>query len=95
MPKELKTSVYSIDGLSLDEIWDIGKGVAVSRKRNLRGRGELPSAFIDNEIKELSLDRDDSPPGHANIIDWPDEELMQIQLSTKLADRCGAPLLAR
>lgn len=79
-----QTSVFGVNGITDKEIWNIGIDVANIRKKTLYGRGDLASDFITDI--GLSLDIDNTPPKHANIVNWPEDRVKRQQLALKLAD---------
>ena len=68
-PPELRLSVFRIERLAEDEIWRIGHEIDAGRSENLRARAD----FSSDEVIRIGLRaiRDEPPPRHANIVDWP------------------------
>jgi len=91
MPKDLKTSVFGIDGLIDKDIWAIGEAVIAASGRTLHGRGDLNSTTVIDS--GLSLDFNNTPHRHVDIVGWPPDELLQRQSALKLADNCVLKLL--
>lgn len=85
MPHRGETSVFRVDGLSSEEVWDIGIDfVARNRRQALKGRADLDVAHV--LVVNLKVEPDTTPhPRHANIVDWPAEKHEQKMMATKLA----------
>lgn len=80
----LEVSVFRITGLPEVEIWSVGElEVAEKSGRTLRARADISVATV--QAKELHADLDDIPPGHANIVGWPDEKSKQKLMAIELA----------
>ena len=74
---QLSTSVTS--GLSESETWSL------CLLDHFYGRGDLEvGAFLS---LDLIVDRDDNPPRHVNITDWPHDKASQKSLAQQLAAR--------
>ena len=71
MPKGGQTSVFRIGGLTESKVSEVGQR-EVGKQRNFHGWG----VFIARAIPRvgLRLDPDDTPPRHANIVGWPDND---------------------
>ena len=69
--KELKLSIFHVDGLDDPDIRAIGDNVVRLHRtaRRLHGWAEFDEAAVAEA--NLRTDRDDDPPRHANIVDWP------------------------
>ena len=83
---DLKLSVFRIDGLKAEEIWEIGQREvidAMSIPKVLYGIAELRANKFQE--KDLVIDPDNTPPRHANIIGWPEEEARCISIALELA----------
>lgn len=69
--RQLELSVFRVDGLGQEAIQEIG--VDVVRRRpdanRLYGWAELDEAAV--QLVSLTVDDDNTPPRHANIIGWP------------------------
>lgn len=78
-------SVFCVSGLSENAIWEIGENVGNQSDRKLLGRADI--AALPVYEAGLSIDRNDIPFRHANIIGWPDEDsaikLAAIELAQK------------
>ena len=85
-PLDKCLSVYRIDGLQLDEIWDIGQNMvvlAMPQPRKLYGVADIKAGIVERE--KLEIDPDDVPPRHANIIGWPEDQAQQMSIAQGLA----------
>lgn len=79
-------STFVVTGMEHAQIEHLGnKHVAIPRNKTLYGWSLIKASIV----RELGLcaDRNDEPPGHANILGWPEaeEDIMELQL--KLASR--------
>lgn len=80
----LQTSVFRTLGLTQPEIWHIGLEIGSLRGRTLRGRADiLVGVVLDSG---LTIDPDNTPPRHANIVGWPEEKHEQLMLAMELAE---------
>jgi hypothetical protein len=85
-PPNLRLSIYNINGLSLEEIWDIGEKNVVSAMtppRSLYGVAEIQAGVVFRQ--GLAVQADNIPPRHANVIGWPPEEAGQMAIAQELA----------
>lgn len=74
-------SVFRISSLSENEIWIIGENL---RSLSLLGRADVQASYVFQI--ELSIDPDNTPQHHANIIGWPSQD-SEIKLKAiELAD---------
>jgi hypothetical protein len=89
--RSLQTSVFGVSGITEAEIWGIGKEVAKQRSLTLYGRGDVSSSYI--QAINLSLEIDNTPRLHANIIDWPEKKVEQQQRAIKLANKSNLILI--
>ena len=88
-PQDLRLSVFRIDGLSTENIWEIGQVNVVERMTppgNLHGVGKIQAS----DVRELHLDidPDNSPSRHACIVGWPEgdeEKHKRMSLAQELA----------
>lgn len=81
--KNGETSAFRVAGLSDAEIWEIGeREVAQKRNQPLLARGDIDVAKVI--ALDLKVNPDNSPPGHANIIGWP-EKSAQKAIAIELA----------
>lgn len=81
----MRLSVFCVSGLSENAIWEIGENVGNQSDRKLLGRADIAALPVYDA--GLSIDRNDIPFRHANIIGWPDEDsaikLAAIELAQK------------
>ncbi len=88
-------SVFRIDGLTLEEVWEIGKRGVIDlmvQPKELHGLADIKVS----QVKEVNLevDPDDNPPRHANLIGWPEEKHRQKLVAAELAARAKLVLRA-
>jgi len=76
-------SVFVITTWTEEKIWQVGQdAVANPRQKTLKARGDVPvSVVLENG---LTIDLDNTPPGHANVLRWPDKS-EQKAIAIKLA----------
>jgi hypothetical protein len=84
MPRNGEVSVFRIDGLNDNQIWNIGSQVALKTKRNLHARGDIPVHTV--RVIGLDVVIAEPPPRHANIVGWPENDkprhkLIALQLA--------------
>jgi hypothetical protein len=82
-PKDNKTSVFRIEGLSLAEVCALGEGIAGPLGKTLYGSGQLPTKHVEG--LGLFVEPDDRPFRHANISGWPAEKSERLSLAQQLA----------
>lgn len=83
-PADLRLSVFRVEGLDNNKIWQIGEKKVVSQSgKTLYGRAEIRAQLV--EKTGLSIDPDNNPPRHANIIGWPLEKNEQKLIALELA----------
>lgn len=85
-PPGRRLSVYRIDGLSLDEVWDIGENnvvLAMSPPKTLYGVADIKAGVVERQ--SLKIEADDIPLRHANVVGWPEQEAEQMSLAQVLA----------
>lgn len=93
-PKDLRLSVYRIDGLQIEEIWEIGQREvidAMGQPKILYGIADVKVSTVQEN--NLKVEPDDRPPRHANIIGWPEEKEKQKIIAQELA--AGAKLVLK
>jgi len=81
-PEDLKLSVFRIDGLHADLIWNLGS--SLRKKRTLHGRADILYRDV-SEIEPLLAIAEPPPPLHANIVGWPSEKSERLLLAADLA----------
>ena len=80
-------SVFRIDGLAEDEVWDLARAhvlPSLSAGRRIHGRGDLTADDVV-AVSPLAVDFDDTPRRHANVVDWPQNRAEQKVLAQALA----------
>lgn len=85
-PPDLHLSVFRIDGLQLEEIWEIGQREvidAMSQSRELKGIADVKALKVQEN--DLEIEPDNIPSRHANIIGWPEEKEKQKIIAQELA----------
>lgn len=97
-PASRETSVSRHDREPIDRLWEIGRVVAATSGRNLKGAAFVTAAQV--RAVKLTVFPDEPPPRHAAIRNWPwfegDEDgtrSAHLEIATKLAEAAGAPLL--
>ena len=92
-PRDLKLSVFKIFNLSEDNIWEIGKKVieALKEKRTLYGIAEIKAIEVLNN--SLTINIDNKPLYHANIVGWPKDKSERKLIAIKLANNATLKLL--
>ena len=76
-------SVFVITGWTEEKIWQVGQEfVATPQGKSLEARGDVSASVI--WASNLSIDLDNAPPGHANVLGWPDKS-EQKAIAIKLA----------
>ncbi|MDQ6993168.1 MAG: hypothetical protein Q9M31_06795 [Mariprofundus sp.] len=90
--KNGETSVYQINGLSNEEVWEIGdRFVGAIIGRHILGHAEIPSGSILS--KSLSIIPKPKPhPLHADIMNWPESSSEKKALAIKLAAEASLKL---
>lgn len=84
--RDLRLSIFRIDGLTLEELWEIGQREVINAmpiKKQLYGVADIKAREIQ-EV-ELEVECDNRPPRHANIIGWPTEKDKQKIIALELA----------
>ena len=83
--RALELSVFHVDGLDEGDIARIGNDVVAEHPtaKRLHGWGEFDEVAVCKA--GLRIDRDDNPPRHANIVDWPKKPEERKQRQQTLA----------
>ncbi len=73
-PTNLRLSVFRIDGLKLDEVWEIGQKEVIDvlpQSKTLYGMADIKAS----KVREFALEIEPSntPPRHADICGWPEK----------------------
>lgn len=85
-PEDLRLSVFRIDGLQLDEIWEMGQRKVIDatpQSKVLYGIADIKVSKVQQN--NLKVDPDNNPIRHANIIGWPQEKERQKIIALELA----------
>ena len=73
-PPSLRLSVFRIDGLSTEAVWDIGQREVINTmsqpSRTLYGMADIKVLSVQEN--NLVVDPDKTPVRHANIVGWPE-----------------------
>jgi hypothetical protein len=78
------TSTFDVDGLSRDDIWELGRAkVAVPRNKTLYGHAELRTADVLGV--GLAVARSQPPERHCDIVQWPAEKEDRMSVAQELA----------
>jgi len=84
-PPDSQLSTFNIDDLASPEIWAIGESVLLEQPiGTLYGRADLQAKSVyDNGLRPL---RDDEPPRHVVIVDWPADKAQIKNKAQRLAE---------
>jgi hypothetical protein len=95
LPRNGETSIFRINNLGDEQIWDMGENcVALISFRTLLARGDLIASGIFEEGLEIKPDTRKHKL-HANIVGWPLEEPGKVKfIATNLADKAQLHLKA-
>ena len=70
-------SVFVVSKWDEEKIWQVGKKyVANPLGKTLKARGDIKVSVVVEH--GLAVDKDDIPPGHANVLGWPDKSEQKI-----------------
>lgn len=78
-----KLSVFRIVGLDDAAIWDIARRHIAARDRPVYGRSEIKAGAV--LPTGLTIDPDNAPVRHANIVGWPAEKSARRLLAQELS----------
>ena len=70
----LRLSVFRIDGLKLDEVWEIGQREVIDvlpQSKTLYGMADIKASKV-REF-DLEIEPSNTPPRHADICGWPEK----------------------
>lgn len=73
-PLNLRLSVFRIDGLKLDEVWEIGQREVIDvlpQPKTLYGMADIKASKV-REF-DLEIEPSNTPPRHADICGWPEK----------------------
>lgn len=85
-PRDLRLSVFRIDGLTTEEIWEMGHRrviLAMKQPRQLYGVAEIKAASVTRV--NLNIVPDPLPDRHANIVGWPTDQARHLSIAQQLA----------
>ena len=88
-PPNYCLSVFRIDGLTTEQVCQIGQQKVISKRpgRTLHGFANIVAqAFLD---ANLTIDPDNNPPRHASVVGWPKDKPQQISIAQELAASAG------
>ena len=92
-PPNLQLSIFRIKDLKDPEIWEIGIKQVVEKMKqpkNLHGRADIKA--VDIFDVDLQIEPDNTPPRHANIINWPDQKEKVKSIAQELAAKASLRL---
>lgn len=84
-PINLRLSVFRIDGLELEEVWQIGQTEVIDvlpQPKPLYGMASIKASKVRE--CELEIEASKNPPRHADILGWP-EKAKQKSVAQQLA----------
>ena len=81
-PPNKKLSVFHTEHINEIQIWQLADK-HISLEKRVKFRADITSKNV--EETNLSIDLDNKPKFHANIIGWPDRKDMQKAYAIKLA----------
>jgi hypothetical protein len=84
--KGLTLSVERVDGLNMDQIWELGRTDVIEKMptpKTLYGVGEIKTSTVLSQ--KLTVVPDPLPCRHANLLGWPTEKFKQISITQELA----------
>jgi len=82
--ERLETSVFRVKELTNDENWNIGDWVAKRRKPSLKARADLEVRLV-TQIGLSVVPETSQHYRHADIADWKDDELENLNFQAELA----------
>lgn len=90
-PYQGKVSVFQTETWPEDKVRDCGIAVARERGKRLYGwvilsASEVPDQLPLGQECQLTVEFDNTPPGHANIIGWPSDKDDVLEWQGELAD---------
>lgn len=88
-----ETSIFQINDLTEEKIWELAEeNITKKSGRSVYARADLFTLSITVD-GELSVEADNNPPKHANIIGWPEKKHERQHLANKLASRVNKLLI--
>ncbi|MDR5729830.1 MAG: hypothetical protein RB191_20650 [Terriglobia bacterium] len=79
-------SVTRHNDLSGQQLWDIGRNIAISRQKPLLGRADVSAATVRCQSLEIAPDPVHDNPNHAIISGWPADKAAQKSIAQQLAE---------
>ena len=83
----LETSVFRVNGLGPEGIWDLARKHVVPAGRRVHGRADIATSVLESTAPPLSVEIDNVPPRHGNLVNWPPEPDDQLAVAQELAER--------
>jgi hypothetical protein len=87
-PIPLELSVTRHVNFTEDDIWNVGRRIAIRTSRTLYGRADVKTAHVTAQglSVESKPDPDLDNPNHANIIDWPPDKDARKMCALEIAN---------
>lgn len=83
-PADLQLSVFRIDGLNKNQLWEIGQSCIRNRpQKTLYGVADIKVFKV--QTRGLHVAPDNIPVRHANIVGWPEEIARRNSIAQELA----------
>jgi hypothetical protein len=80
-----RLSIFLTESLTEKEIWTIAENCVDDPPNKVtKARGDLKESVVTSA--GLTIDFDDNPPRHANILGWPQEKSERMLLAKKISD---------
>lgn len=92
-PYHGKVSVFQTDTWPRERIEECGVTVARGRGKKLHGWAILETHAVPERPGGLTVEYDNTPPGHANITGWPSEPEELLYWQAELAKHSSPVLL--
>ncbi len=84
-PPDLRFSVTDHGQLRQDELWSIGRSVALERQLKLFGRADIEAGQLPQHGLNLEEAPLDGNPNHCHIVGWPTEKSAVKSIAQLLA----------
>jgi hypothetical protein len=86
-PKDpFELSITRHGGLTEDDIWGIGRGIARRISRTLHGRADVETGHVIAQRLSVVLQPVPDNPNHANIVGWPLEKDARKMCALEIAN---------
>ena len=85
-PSNLRLSVFRIDELKLDKVWEIGQKEvidALPQPKTLYGMADIKASKVRKF--DLEIESSNTPPRHADICGWPEIKAQIKSVAQQLA----------